>query len=97
MSSHPISAPHPAPRPWPLRSGSPGSTLSVDTLSVGGGSRANSLPRPTSPSPSVMSDKPPAQEDPAVSIAPHVHPLSAQQIYIFLLFTIVLCFIFAVL
>ncbi|KAK8403194.1 hypothetical protein O3P69_001000 [Scylla paramamosain] len=46
-------------------SGSPGSTLSVDTLSVGGGSRANSLPRPTSPSPSVMSDKPPAQEDPA--------------------------------
>ncbi|XP_050709482.1 calcium-dependent secretion activator-like isoform X2 [Eriocheir sinensis] len=48
-------------------SGSPGSTLSVDTLSVGGGSRANSLPRPTSPSPSVMSDKPAAatQEDPA--------------------------------
>ncbi|XP_050731223.1 calcium-dependent secretion activator-like isoform X4 [Eriocheir sinensis] len=48
------------------RSGSPGSTLSVDTLSVGGG-RGRLLPRPTSPSPSVMSDKPAAatQEDPA--------------------------------
>lgn len=49
------------------RSVSPASTLSVDTLSVGGGSRANSLPRPTSPSPSVMSDKTMTQEDPAVS------------------------------
>ncbi|XP_037776286.1 calcium-dependent secretion activator-like isoform X8 [Penaeus monodon] len=47
------------------RSVSPASTLSVDTLSVGGGSRANSLPRPTSPSPSVMSDKTMTQEDPA--------------------------------
>ncbi|CAL4061228.1 unnamed protein product, partial [Meganyctiphanes norvegica] len=46
------------------RSGSPGSTLSVDTLSVGGQSRASSLPRPTSPSPSVMSDKTVTQEDP---------------------------------
>lgn len=47
------------------RSVSPASTLSVDNLSVGGGSRANSLPRPTSPSPSVMSDKTMTQEDPA--------------------------------
>ncbi|XP_066949869.1 calcium-dependent secretion activator isoform X41 [Macrobrachium rosenbergii] len=47
------------------RSGSPASTLSVDTLSVGGVSKANSLPRPTSPSPSVMSDKTMTQEDPA--------------------------------
>ncbi|XP_069174104.1 calcium-dependent secretion activator isoform X19 [Procambarus clarkii] len=43
---------------------SPGSTLSVDTLSVGGGSKTNSLPRPTSPSPSIMSDKTITQEDP---------------------------------
>ncbi|XP_042212858.1 calcium-dependent secretion activator-like isoform X7 [Homarus americanus] len=50
---------------YDTRSNSPSSTLSVDTLSVGGGSRANSLPRPTSPSPSVMSDKTMTQEDPA--------------------------------
>ncbi|XP_069174111.1 calcium-dependent secretion activator isoform X25 [Procambarus clarkii] len=49
---------------YDTRSTSPGSTLSVDTLSVGGGSKTNSLPRPTSPSPSIMSDKTITQEDP---------------------------------
>ncbi|XP_076068686.1 calcium-dependent secretion activator 1 isoform X6 [Oratosquilla oratoria] len=44
----------------PQGSVSPASTLSVDTV----GSRGNSLPRPTSPSPSVMSDKTVTQEDP---------------------------------
>ncbi|XP_071521411.1 calcium-dependent secretion activator [Panulirus ornatus] len=50
---------------YDARTVSPASTLSVDTTSVGGGSRANSLTRPTSPSPSVMSDKTMTQEDPA--------------------------------
>ncbi|XP_064102335.1 calcium-dependent secretion activator-like isoform X9 [Macrobrachium nipponense] len=72
-----------------LPSGSPASTLSVDTLSVGGVSKANSLPRPTSPSPSVMSDKTMTQEDPAEKQEREEEERKRRlQLYVFILRTI---------